>query len=78
MVEVETALVIATGVGLVGGVGGFTLCYAKGRSYFYDDPEICADCPMPYQRVGARKVTNHHVRSPLLGMAGACMTCHGG
>jgi len=38
----------------------------------------CADCHMPYQRVGARKVTNHHVRSPLLGMAGACMTCHGG
>lgn len=38
----------------------------------------CADCHMPYERVGARKVTNHHVRSPLLGMAGACMTCHGG
>lgn len=38
----------------------------------------CADCHMPYQRVGAMKVTNHHVRSPLLGMDASCMTCHGG
>ena len=26
----------------------------------------CADCHMPYQRVGAMKVSDHHVRSPLL------------
>ncbi len=36
----------------------------------------CADCHMPYQRVGALKVTDHHVRSPLLNINNACQTCH--
>jgi nitrite reductase (cytochrome c-552) len=36
----------------------------------------CADCHMPYTRVGALKVTDHHVRSPLLNVNGACQTCH--
>ena len=36
----------------------------------------CADCHMPYQREGAIKVSNHHVRSPLLNLAAACQTCH--
>jgi nitrite reductase (cytochrome c-552) len=36
----------------------------------------CADCHMPYVREGALKVSNHHVRSPLLNVAQACQTCH--
>jgi nitrite reductase (cytochrome c-552) len=36
----------------------------------------CADCHMPYKRVGALKISDHHVRSPLLNVAGACQTCH--
>ena len=36
----------------------------------------CADCHMPYQREGAIKVSNHHVRSPLLDVSKACQTCH--
>jgi nitrite reductase (cytochrome c-552) len=36
----------------------------------------CADCHMPYVRVGALKVSDHHVRSPLLNIARACQTCH--
>jgi nitrite reductase (cytochrome c-552) len=36
----------------------------------------CADCHMPYVREGAIKVSNHHVRSPLLNTARACQTCH--
>jgi nitrite reductase (cytochrome c-552) len=36
----------------------------------------CADCHMPYQRVGALKISDHHVRSPLLNIARACQTCH--
>jgi len=36
----------------------------------------CADCHMPYMRVGATKVSDHHVRSPLLNIANACQTCH--
>jgi nitrite reductase (cytochrome c-552) len=36
----------------------------------------CADCHMPYMRVGAMKVSDHHVRSPLLNINRACQTCH--
>jgi len=36
----------------------------------------CADCHMPYTREGAIKVTDHHVRSPMLNTARACQTCH--
>ena len=36
----------------------------------------CADCHLPYQRVGAMKVTDHHVQSPLLNINKACQTCH--
>lgn len=36
----------------------------------------CADCHMPYERVGAHKVSDHHVRSPLLNINRACQTCH--
>ena len=36
----------------------------------------CADCHMPYRREGAIKISDHHVRSPLLDVARACQTCH--
>jgi nitrite reductase (cytochrome c-552) len=36
----------------------------------------CADCHMPYARVGALKISDHHVRSPLLNVNRACQTCH--
>ena len=36
----------------------------------------CADCHMPYMREGAIKVSDHHVRSPLLNISKSCQTCH--
>jgi nitrite reductase (cytochrome c-552) len=36
----------------------------------------CADCHMPFERIGAMKVSNHHVRSPLLNIAQSCQVCH--
>jgi nitrite reductase (cytochrome c-552) len=36
----------------------------------------CADCHMPYKREGALKVSDHHVRSPILNIDRACLTCH--
>jgi len=36
----------------------------------------CADCHMPYVREGALKISDHHVRSPLLNINRACQTCH--
>lgn len=36
----------------------------------------CTDCHMPFERVGAMKLTDHHVRSPVLNIGRACQTCH--
>jgi len=36
----------------------------------------CADCHMPYKREGALKVSDHHVRSPILNIERACLVCH--
>jgi nitrite reductase (cytochrome c-552) len=36
----------------------------------------CADCHMPYKREGAVKISDHHVRSPLLQVERSCQVCH--
>jgi nitrite reductase (cytochrome c-552) len=36
----------------------------------------CADCHMPYERLGAMKLSNHNVRSPMENIDNACRTCH--
>jgi nitrite reductase (cytochrome c-552) len=36
----------------------------------------CADCHMPYKRVGALKISDHHIQSPVLNINAACQTCH--
>ncbi|HEY8559368.1 MAG TPA: ammonia-forming cytochrome c nitrite reductase subunit c552 [Pyrinomonadaceae bacterium] len=35
-----------------------------------------ADCHMPCERTGAMKISDHHVRSPLLNIDQGCQTCH--
>ena len=36
----------------------------------------CADCHMPFERVGAQKISSHHVQSPMLTVNRSCQTCH--
>lgn len=36
----------------------------------------CADCHMPYVRQGGLKISDHHIRSPVLNINHACQTCH--
>jgi nitrite reductase (cytochrome c-552) len=36
----------------------------------------CADCHMPYRREGGMKISDHHVRSPMLNINRACQGCH--
>lgn len=36
----------------------------------------CADCHMPYKREGAIKISDHHVRSPMLNINNSCQVCH--
>jgi len=36
----------------------------------------CADCHMAYTRVGAQKVSNHEVTTPMVNINGTCGQCH--
>jgi nitrite reductase (cytochrome c-552) len=36
----------------------------------------CSDCHMPYKREGAMKISDHHIRSPLLNISRSCQPCH--
>ena len=36
----------------------------------------CADCHMPFKRIGSQKISDHWVRSPLVNIAYSCQTCH--
>ena len=36
----------------------------------------CADCHMPYMRMGGLKISDHQINSPLLKINRSCQTCH--
>ena len=46
------------------------------NSTHYQAGAACADCHMPYTRVGANKISNHDVTSPLKNDMKACQQCH--
>lgn len=45
-------------------------------SVHYQAGVACADCHMPYIRVGGMKISDHWIRSPLTSIAQSCQTCH--
>jgi nitrite reductase (cytochrome c-552) len=45
-------------------------------SLHYKSGVACADCHMPYMRVGGVKVSDHWIRSPVTNVSNACQTCH--
>lgn len=65
-------------------VTGFKFGYIRHPEYeFYSRNSVhwqadvsCADCHMPYVRIGANKVSNHNVTSPLKDNMRACQQCH--
>ena len=46
------------------------------NSVHYQAGVACADCHMPYMRVGASKISDHNVMSPLKNDLKACQQCH--
>jgi cytochrome c nitrite reductase small subunit len=60
---------LALGVGVLMGVGGFTFFYADGQSYFYEQPEICANCHIMQPQYDSWTNSSHsHVAT--------CNDCH--
>jgi nitrite reductase (cytochrome c-552) len=65
-------------------VTGFKLGYIRHPEYeFFSRNSVhrmanvaCADCHMPYKKVGANKISDHNVMSPLKDEMRACKQCH--
>ncbi len=65
-------------------VTGFKLAFMRhpefelysNQSTHWQAGASCADCHMPYVRVGVYKVSDHRVRSPLKADLRACAQCH--
>ncbi len=65
-------------------VTGFKLGFIRHPEYeFYSRDSThwqagvaCADCHMPYTRVGANKISDHDVMSPMKNDLKACVQCH--
>ena len=65
-------------------VTGFKLGFARHPEFelFSNDSvhwsagAACADCHMPYQRVGSAKISDHRVMSPLKNGLRGCVQCH--
>ena len=51
------------------GVGGFTLRYAEGLSYFSTDPQACANCHIMQPQYDSWQKASHHT-------VAACVDCH--
>lgn len=49
--------------------------YSNGSTH-WKAGVACADCHMPYERVGSSKISSHHVQSPLKDNMRACLQCH--
>ena len=63
------ATVVAVGLGLLLGLGGFTFNYAEGLSYFSTDPRACANCHIMNEQYDSwQKASHHHTAK--------CVDCH--
>lgn len=65
-------------------VTGFKLAFVRHPEYeFYTYDSVhskanvsCADCHMPFTRVGSYKISDHNVQSPLKNGLKSCQQCH--
>lgn len=61
--------IVAISLGLLLGLGVFTLRYAEGLSYFSTDPKACANCHIMQSQYDSWQKASHH------GVA-TCVDCH--
>ena len=63
------AILLTTGMGVVVGLGVFTLWYAKGASYLTNDPNACANCHVMREQLDGWNKASHR-------QAAVCNDCH--
>ena len=57
------------GLGLVAGLGGFTVSHAKGLSYLKDDPAACVNCHIMLEQYDSWRHSSHREWA-------TCNECH--
>ena len=62
-------IVLAVAVGLLAGIGGFTILYAEGFSYMSDDPRVCVNCHIMQPQYDSWQKASHHT-------VATCVSCH--
>ena len=56
-------------LGLLGGVGTYTFYYARGASYFSNDPRSCVNCHIMRDQYAGWQKASHHI-------VATCNDCH--
>jgi cytochrome c nitrite reductase small subunit len=62
-------IVLATLLGMLGGIGGHTFRYARGFSYLSNDPAACVNCHVMREQYDSWRKGPHHA-------AATCNDCH--
>jgi cytochrome c nitrite reductase small subunit len=62
-------IVLGIAIGLVIGIGTYTFIYAKGYSYFTNDPSACDNCHVMNQQYDGWVKSSHHA-------VAVCNDCH--
>jgi len=62
-------IVLATLIGLLAGVGGYTFLYAEGLSYMSSDPKACVNCHIMQPQYDSWQKASHH-------SVATCVDCH--
>jgi cytochrome c nitrite reductase small subunit len=60
---------LGASLGVAVGVGGYSFGYARGGSYFTDDPAACANCHVMREQYDGWLKSSHHA-------VAACNDCH--
>jgi cytochrome c nitrite reductase small subunit len=63
------AVALAVLLGLLAGIGGYTLLYAEGLSYMSDDPKVCVNCHIMQPQYDSWQKASHHT-------VATCVDCH--
>jgi cytochrome c nitrite reductase small subunit len=62
-------ILLAGALAALGGVGGYAFVYAKGYSYFGNDPRTCANCHVMQGHLDGWQKSTHHA-------VATCNDCH--
>jgi len=67
--QMMSAVIMGCGLGILAGIGGYTMLYARATSYLVDNPEACANCHVMQGQLDAWAKSSHQA-------VATCNDCH--